>query len=130
MNNVGGVPPIVVVLVVVAFLVSAALVSWYVIATTSSAVRKPLVYAEPGAYIVGSNLYVTLRNDGTEDFNGLITVVLSNGAIGSQSVAIAKGEAVNVVIELSGGTFTAGESIPGIIRTPGGEQKITVEVLG
>ena len=130
MNKKGGVPPIVVVLVIVAFLVSAALVSWYVIATTSSAVKKPLIYAEPGAYVVGSSLYMTLRNDGTKDFSGTITVVLANGATGSQTVSIAKGEAINVVIDLTGGVFTVGESIPGIVRTPDGEQKITVEVLG
>jgi len=130
LNSKGGVPPIVVVLVIVAFLVSAVLVSWYIISTTSSAVKKPLVYAEPGAYVVGSNLYITLRNDGTEDFNGLVSVILANGATGSQSVSLGRGEAINLEIPLSGGSFNPGENVEGIIRTPDGEQKITVEVLG
>ncbi len=130
MNRKGGVPPIVVVLVVVAFLVSVALVGWYVITSTKSATTRTMLHVETGSYIVGNTLYITIRNDGTVDFNGEISVVLpTESAPISQTVNIPRGESVNLSFTLSG-SYSAGQTIEGIVRTPEGEQRITVDVIG
>lgn len=62
-----GVPPIVTILILLAFISSAAITAWFVIATTRSASRRCILGVEGVAYLgVNGRLYLSLRNDGTE----------------------------------------------------------------
>ena len=60
----GGLPPIVTALIVIAAVATTGLVAWFMLATTSAAVKQPLLEVT-GAYGVGPYLRVAVRNIGT-----------------------------------------------------------------
>jgi hypothetical protein len=63
----GALPPILVVLITIAAIVSATLVAWFMITTTSSAVKQPVLQVTE-AYVTGTTtITLTARNIGVVD---------------------------------------------------------------
>jgi|GEM_PF-4099808 len=101
----GGLPPIVTVLIVLAAVASAGLVTWFMISSTSAAVKQPVLQITE-AYAVGTVLRINVKNVGGATAYGLTLV--------SPSCT-------------SGGTLTPGTFVPRDLP-PG--QTATVTITG
>jgi len=130
----GAVPPIVTILIILAFIVATAAVSWYITATHTRASRKPLPHLEGGVYSDGQKLYFTLRNDGTTELDVTeIEVVLPNSdpiSVASTNCdkdIISPGESTKCRIDLN--NIALSDGTEGIVRTPYGDLRFTVEIL-
>jgi len=138
LGRVGAIHPIVTIVAIVAFTLAGVALAWFIVGPIFRATRTPLVRPEPGAYIVGGRLYVTVRNDGTAPFDGTLTFVLiddTGAAVQATYDAsedpIRPGESRNLPAMALAGTFTPGRTYEGFIRVPGGgEEKFVAECLG
>ena len=79
----GGLPPIVTALIVIAAVATTGLVAWFMLATTSAAVKQPVLEVTD-AYYVGDTLYVTVRNLGASN------VTISGASVTCQGGASAE----------------------------------------
>ncbi len=129
-NRRGGIPPIVTVMTVIAFIAASAIISWWVITTTLYAVKKPILRIVPSPVVIGNTLYITVANDGSEDYSGSIGVVLkgsSGNYEGSTTVNISAGSSKAIEITLSG-TPSEGK-LEGILETSVGTLRFTASVV-
>jgi len=76
----GGVPPIVTALITISAVVAAGLVAWFLFATTSSAVRQPILEVTE-AYAIGTTLRINVRNVGGAKAAGvrILSAVCTSG---------------------------------------------------
>lgn len=126
----GAVPPIVTILTILAFIIASAAVSWYITAVHTRASRKPLPHLEGGVYFDGSTLYFTVRNDGTVDMDtGSMQIVLpgiQKADVTCDVDVISPGSSAKCQASISGTVLDGAE---GIVRTPYGDLRFTVELL-
>ncbi|RLE75722.1 MAG: hypothetical protein DRZ80_02305 [Thermoprotei archaeon] len=132
MNSKGGVPPIVTVLIVIAFLIGAAIIAWFLVSTTSTASKRPLLVLEPGVYYESSSgtLYFVLRNDGTvaANLNSVSVVIGGVGEVSASCNPTSLSPGTSAKCSASLGT-SPNDGAEGTVHTEYGDFKFVVDVL-
>ena len=126
----GGFPPIVIVILFIAAVITAVLVAWWLIIPHRYAIQRPILELCGGVYISGSNAYFTLKNDGIEDFSGIVCIVIGgNEYCTPNAVSIPSGGRAPVTI--TGVSVPAGSTVVDVVIRPGdaGEIRTVAEVL-
>ncbi|RLE68892.1 MAG: hypothetical protein DRJ34_02055 [Thermoprotei archaeon] len=138
LNRLGGLPPIISVIITVASLITAALVGYWLWYTTITATKRPLLSIEGSASIVGSDLYITIRNDGNIPVNIEKVIVSINGGSGSEytpsatgngDLTLNPGETETILVALSSAPNKS-DRVSGTVITSGGQLPFSALVVG
>jgi len=112
----GGLPPIVTALIVIAAVAAAGLVAWFMLATTSAAVKQPVLGVTDAYYLPTGTfrLFLTVRNLGASDVTLRFSSIncasggsFSNGTY--SSITIAKGSSAVARFSSASGTIKDGD---------------------
>jgi len=128
----GGVPPIVTVLIAISAVVAAGLVAWFLFATTSSAVKTPILEVT-GAYAVGTTLRFTVRNVGGATASSLALRAATCTTGGSLTLGTCNPSTLNPgqssVCTITGtGNFADGTSCIVELERSGGRETLSFKV--